>query len=225
MAVTPSAASSPKALTTSQPTENAQIIRLLTRSIASNVLSLPLFLQAIGRYNALISRCRENNDIQNQIQRMSGVRPEVWSLITDQTYQRVVGPSVPVLKEYQPFSSNVYGELLPAFLSSLIGLTELTPDSVLVDLGSGVGNCCLQAALQVGCEAWGWEMMAGASRLAREQLAEAQRRWAMWGLAAGQVEIREGDFCTAPEVGGVLKRADVVVRRPLRAHSCDPVRC
>lgn len=209
----PSAASSPKTMTTSQPTENAQVLRLMTRAIASNVLSLPLFLQAVGRYNALVVRCRESGDIQRHIDGMAGVKSDVWSLITDQTYQRIVGPSVPVLKEYQPFSSNVYGELLPAFLSSLITLTDLTPESVLVDLGSGVGNCCLQAALQVGCEAWGWEMMSGASRLAREQLAEARRRWAMWGLSAGRVEIREGDFCAAPEVGAVLKTADVVVSR------------
>lgn len=150
---------------------------------------------------------------------MSGLKLDVWSLLTDQTYQRIVGPSVPILKDYKPFSSNVYGELMPPFLSSLISLTHLTPASVLVDLGSGVGNCCLQAALQVGCEAWGWEMMAGASRLAREQLEEARRRWAMWGLSAGRVEIREGDFCVDPEVGEVLKRADVLVSCHSTAHA------
>jgi len=49
--------------------------------------------------------------------------------------------------------------------------------------------------------------------LARGQVAEAKRRWALWGLKGGsEVEAWEGDFCELREVAQVLPKADVVVR-------------
>lgn len=45
------------------------------------------------------------------------IKIEEWDqmavFVGEQVYQRVVGPSTESLKHYQPFSDNVYGELLP----------------------------------------------------------------------------------------------------------------
>jgi hypothetical protein len=35
------------------------------------------------------------------------------AVVGEQVYQRVVGPNTNGLKDYVPFSDNVYGELLP----------------------------------------------------------------------------------------------------------------
>ena len=107
---------------------------------------------------------------------------------------------------------------------------KLTSHSV--DLGSGVGNCVIQAALQVGCRrfvpdsaakqkvsktdlahnSYGFELLPVPAHCARLQLREAQRRWAMMGLKGNlDVETYEGDFRTHPMTAKRLREADVVV--------------
>lgn len=53
--------------------------------------------------------------------------------------------------------------------------------------------------------------MAHASLLARNQLAEAEKRFRLWGLKGGKMSTVEADFCEHPLVGEVLKRADVIL--------------
>ena len=74
------------------------------------------------------------------------------------------------------FSSNVYGELLPPFLSMVFSNAELGPGDLFIDLGSGVGNCVLQAAVECGCTCHGVEIMTNASDLAVEQARELIER-------------------------------------------------
>ena len=98
-------------------------------------------------------------------------------------------------------------------MSSIITLTNLSPSSVFLDLGSGVGNCILQTALQAGCESYGVELLPVPSHCARLQLEEAKKRWAMWGIQGNEkVEVEEGDMRGNARVAGWLRRADVVVR-------------
>ncbi|KAL7414393.1 histone methylation protein DOT1-domain-containing protein [Mrakia frigida] len=194
------------------PTESSRILRLLTRSTAPNILSLPLFLEAVTRYNALIYRALESGEIQHTVKNMKGLKAEIWGLIGEQVYQRVVGPKTESLSNYRPFSDNVYGELTPKFTSLIASQTSLSPCSTFVDLGSGVANCVLQIALQIGCASYGCEQLSGPAALARGQVAEAKRRWALWGLKGGsEVEAWEGDFCELREVARVLPKADVVI--------------
>jgi len=108
-------------------------------------------------------------------------------------------------------------------------------DSVFVDLGSGVGNVVIQAALayaldpfvmwpmrcgvadlgcmyrRTGAESWGFEYMDHAAGLAAKQVVEAEGRFRMWGLKGGKMRTVKADFCDCPEVGQVMKRADVVL--------------
>ncbi|KAJ8608319.1 hypothetical protein MRB53_039741 [Persea americana] len=131
--------------------------------------------------------------------------------ILSQIYARTVSPHVNSLRRYQNGSDNVYGELLPPFASQIFRDTALTPSSTFLDLGSGVGNVVLQAALEIGCEAVGIEMMHNACKLAVAQAAEFPGRTKLWGLAAGKVELLEGDFTTHPRIPELLRKADVVL--------------
>lgn len=53
--------------------------------------------------------------------------------------------------------------------------------------------------------------MPHASLLARAQVVEANERFKLWGLSGGEMQVREADFCEDPEVGAVLRRANVVL--------------
>ncbi|EIW86257.1 DOT1-domain-containing protein, partial [Coniophora puteana RWD-64-598 SS2] len=141
-----------------------------------------------------------------------GIPSKVSLRILEETYQRCVGPHVNKLnRSYDPFSSSVYGELMPSFTTDIIRETRLRPSSLFLDLGSGVGNVVLQAALQVGCRAYGIEKMAAPSACARNQLAQVQKRCRMWGVSMGEVELEEGDMLASARVTDLLPKADVVL--------------
>lgn len=53
--------------------------------------------------------------------------------------------------------------------------------------------------------------MAPASSLAAAQVLEAEARFRMWGVNGGKMQTTLADFCDAPDVGQVLRRADVVL--------------
>jgi H3 lysine-79-specific histone-lysine N-methyltransferase len=149
-----------------------------------------------------------------------------WSalinVVHDSAYNRVVAPFVEQLAHHPKHPEDVaaaisekedsYGELGNTFMSKVIEQTGLKPESVFVDLGSGVGNCVMRAAVQAGCASYGFELLPVPSHCARKQLREVQRRWAMWCLDGNlSVECHEGDFRTHPDVRRRLTEADVVL--------------
>ncbi|KAI6022568.1 histone-lysine N-methyltransferase [Pisolithus marmoratus] len=140
-----------------------------------------------------------------------GIPKQVLLRIIEETYQRIVGPNIGQLSRYSAFTSEVYGELMPSFTDKIIAQTGLHAGSLLVDLGSGVGNVLLHAALATGCSAFGVEFMAGPAALAQEQLWQLRKRCRMWGLSLGNVELEEGDMLASSRVDALLPKADVVV--------------
>ncbi|SPO30074.1 related to protein-lysine N-methyltransferase [Ustilago trichophora] len=198
---------------TSSSTDPDSILRSFTK--ARNRRDGPLFMRALSRFNSALIVLRDSGALATNISSMghsTGVPEGIWRLIQDQVYARVVGPRVEELGRYQAFSDNVYGELLPRFMSEIAQLTNLGPDKVFVDLGSGVGNLLIQTSLQTGSEAYGCEMMPIPAALASQQITEAQLRWAAWGLRGSDaVEAWQGDFGEHTGVRDVLKRADVVL--------------
>ncbi|EPQ27185.1 uncharacterized protein PFL1_05108 [Pseudozyma flocculosa PF-1] len=201
------------ATTTGAATDPDPILRSFAK--ARNRRDGPLFLRTLARFNAELVRLRASGALSRNIAAMgrkAGVPEGVWRLVQDQVYARTVGPRVEELGRYQAFSDNVYGELLPRFMSEIAQLTRLGPGKVFVDLGSGVGNLLIQTSLQTGAEAYGCEMMAVPAGLAERQIQEAQRRWRLWGLKGGdRVEAWKGDFGEHEGVRDVLRRADVVL--------------
>ncbi|KAI6153139.1 histone-lysine N-methyltransferase, partial [Pisolithus tinctorius] len=120
-----------------------------------------------------------------------GIPKRVLLRIIEETYN---------VSRYSAFTSEVYGELMPSFTDKIIAQTGLHAGSLLVDLGSGVGNVLLHAALATGCSAFGIEFMAGPAALARQQLQQLRTRSRMWGLSMGNIELEEGDMLTADVV-------------------------
>lgn len=170
------------------------------------------FVELVERYNNIIIAKRKDGTIAKRLDEHHFLPLKVAEhIVKEQVYARTVSPQVHLVRQYEGFSSNVYGELLPRFLSEIFKLTHLKSDQVFVDLGSGVGNCVLQAALETGAESWGCEMMKNCSLLADAQLKEFTPRCRMWGIKPGRVRLIADDFLTNEMIRGVLKRADVVL--------------
>lgn len=83
-----------------------------------------------------------------------------------------------------------------------------------VDLGSGVGNCLVQAALATGCRAFGIELQDTPAELADLQIKEVKNRARMYGVSMGECKSKKGDMLADAETVEYLRQADVVVRVP-----------
>lgn len=179
-----------------------EIINQLLRSLKYPPLPSDVFLPAPP--NVLTSAVRSWTHPK-------GIPEKVLLRIVDETYQRCVGPNIKNLHRYEAFSSEVYGELMPSFTSDIITTTGLNSSSLLMDLGSGVGNVLLQASLQTGCRSYGIELLEGPADVARQQWVQFQKRCRMWGVRPGDVELEEGDMLRSKRVSELLGEADVVL--------------
>lgn len=188
----------------------AGICRQLERS--TNVKDGEGFKSAVKDYNKRVFALQKDGTIAEHLDTISSLPSDLVAFILDQVYDRTVAPKVELLKKYENGSDNVYGELLHQFITDiLVRETKMTSQQVFVDLGSGVGNVVLQAALEIGCESWGCEMMENACDLADAQLKEFQARCQLWGVAPGKAQLERGDFRTNERILEVLRRADVVL--------------
>lgn len=79
----------------------------------------PAFLAAVERYNIRLRSLKSEGKIKENIAGMKGLSEKIWTKIVGQVYERIVGPSVESLSHYDAFSNNVYGELLPRFMSEM----------------------------------------------------------------------------------------------------------
>ncbi len=169
------------------------------------------YVAAIDKYNALLDSLCKDGSIEENLDRIHSLKLPLVETVLQQIYARTVSPHINTLRAYENGTDNVYGELLPRFCSTIFSQTRLNSSHVFVDLGSGVGNVVLQAALQIGCESWGCEMMPNACELAALQHREFIARCRLWGLAPGEVHLERGDFLQNDTTGKALKKADVVL--------------
>ncbi len=189
--------------------QNTGIYRRLERSKNKN--DGLGFKTALREYNEKLIALQRKGTIAKNLDSMYGIPREFVAFILDQVYDRTVAPNVELLAKYENGTDNVYGELLHPFISDILERTKATSDKVFVDLGSGVGNVALQAALEIGCESWGCEMMENACNLADAQLKEFTARCRLWGIAPGKVYLERGDFRKNEKILAALKRADIVL--------------
>ncbi|WVR03485.1 hypothetical protein IAU60_000476 [Kwoniella sp. DSM 27419] len=201
----------------------------LRKALAPNRRDGPGFLRAMDRFNAAMEDIQKDGSMVAWMKSRASPKAREWSTLVDfvhdQAYSRVVGPYSNELEHHPKHPDEVaraisgkedaYGELrhnLDRFMSKVIEQTGLGAEHTFVDLGSGVGNCVLQAALQAGCKSYGFELLPVPAHCARLQVREVQRRWAMWGLNGNlDVEAHEGDFRTHEVVAKRLREADVVL--------------
>ena len=190
--------------------ETDGLLRRLKRAMAKR--KADDYTNILHEWNSIISRLRQDGTLSDVIDTWKSIDLSLVERILTQTYSRTVSPNVHLLKQYENGTDFVYGELLPKFVSDILRKdTRIRSDQVFVDLGSGVGNVVLQAALQVGCESWGCELMGNACKLAELQKIEFVARCRLWGLAVGDINLERGDFLKNTTIGKVLKRADVVL--------------
>jgi [histone H3]-lysine79 N-trimethyltransferase len=186
--------------------------RALRDGEKSRVGAQSRFIDLVNEYNTLLSSTRKDGTISRQLDSMTSISLKlVEHIIKGQIYARTVSPQVHIVRQYEGFSDNVYGELLPMFLSRIFKETRLKSNQIFVDLGSGVGNCVLQAALETGCESWGCEMMDNPHKLAELQAREFPARCRLWGIKPGPIRLIHDDFLKNEEIGEILKRADVIL--------------
>lgn len=169
------------------------------------------WVSVCDEYNRLVAQLTEDGSIQRVLEDQQSLDLELVKRILDQIYSRTVSLKVEKLRAYKIGTDNVYGELLPRFVREIFDETRLRHDQVFVDLGSGVGNVVLQAALDVGCESWGIEMMKMPCELAELQAKEFAARSRLWGISVGKVSLLQGDFTESVKIVEVLKRADLVL--------------
>lgn len=188
------------------------IIRRLEKASNRNIQDLAGFKAALRDYNEKLLELVEAGFVSNNLENLHEIPSELTDFILDQIYDRTVAPKVELLSKYENGTDFVYGELLHPFITKiLVEQAKMTSDQVFVDLGSGVGNVVLQAALEVGCESWGCEMMENACNLAEAQEKEFQARCLLWGIEPGEVHIERGDFRKNALIHDALKRADVIL--------------
>lgn len=190
-------------------TDGVELERQFKR--AWNHASIPEFKSIVEKFNALLSSLVQDGTIQRQLATRRRLPLLLVQRILDQIYARAVSPKVESLRAYENGTDYVYGELFYGFCSSIFHQVGLREDQVFVDLGSGVGNVVLQAALEVGCESWGIEYMKNPCRLAELQAKEFPARARLFGLKVGKVHLLQGDFTRNQEIGDVLKKADLVL--------------
>ncbi|KAF8849867.1 DOT1-domain-containing protein [Acephala macrosclerotiorum] len=196
---------------------NLGIIRQLekTKNIWTNDITnsekLDNFKSAVDTYNRSLARLINDGAITNNLGARHDLPLHMVLRILQQVYDRAVSPKVDTLKQYENGTDNVYGELLGKFISEALINTGLKSDQVFVDLGSGVGNVVLQAALEFGCESWGCEMMDNACDLAEAQEKEFNARCRLWGIKPGDVHLERGDFLENQAIQKAMKRADVIL--------------
>ncbi|CAK7265574.1 Nucleosomal histone H3-Lys79 methylase [Sporothrix epigloea] len=188
------------------------IIRQLERASSEKYKDVRLFKSALKDFNRFLLDMHVDGTLAANLSKMHELPRHFVAFILGQVYDRTVAPKVDLLRKYENGSDNVYGELLHPFVTDiLVDRLKMTSDQVFVDLGSGVGNVVLQAALEIGCESWGCEMMENACNLAEVQKKEFTERCRLWGILPGKVHLHRGDFRVNTAILDVLKRADVVL--------------
>ncbi|TID19000.1 Histone-lysine N-methyltransferase [Venturia nashicola] len=183
--------------------------RRLKRSVKE--LSFSKFAATVGEFNSLIDKSIADETISSHLRAQHSLALPLVERILAQVYARTVSPHVHLLKAYENGTDDVYGELLPRFTQQIFKDVNLSSDQVFLDLGSGVGNVVLQAALQIGCESWGVERMPNPAQLADKQKKEFGPRCKNWGIKPGPVNLVTGDFLATPKIDAVLRRADVIL--------------
>ncbi|KAJ7630377.1 S-adenosyl-L-methionine-dependent methyltransferase, partial [Roridomyces roridus] len=213
----------PKPKQPSHAPQNTNLLRAVQRAI--HLRDGPAFLKAMDKINDILKKLKypalpddsfaktDPNVLKQMVHSWTdtGMPKAVLMRIIEENYQRNVGPHVQKLKQYEAFSSAVYGELMPSLVYEILQLTKLKEDSLFLDLGSGVGNVVVQASLQTGCRSYGIELNPTPAKVARDMVSNFKFRCRMWGVRVGDIELEEGDMLQSPRVNELISQADVVL--------------
>ncbi|KAF9105255.1 Nucleosomal histone H3-Lys79 methylase [Mortierella sp. GBA35] len=170
------------------------------------------FLKAVEEFNQIMRKQKSLGKIQEHVRQYGHRLPyDLVVHLLQQVYSRTVAARASKLNQYEAFSNNVYGEILPILTKEFIQRTKIDESKVFVDLGCGIGNVVLQVGLQTGAECYGVEIMDTPAKFAKKQAKEFEARTRAFGLRHGAVSMMHGDFLDTPGLAGILARADVVL--------------
>lgn len=171
-----------------------------------------LFIETVNSYNKII-RTIPRRDIIDHLCAITEIPVSFIHDFLHIVYTRSIHPDASKLRHYAAFSNYVYGELLPSFLTDVYNQCDLGPNKIFMDLGSGVGNCVLQAGLEFGCSlGLGCEIMPDASDLTLIQLKEFNARCKLMGFTVPQFEFRlRESFVNNPRVIELIAQSDVLL--------------
>lgn len=170
------------------------------------------FIECVNAYNRMVVKIPRDKVIAH----LESVKKIPSMFIHDllhTVYTRSIHPQANKLKQYEAFSNYVYGELLPRFLSKVYSQCQLGPNHIFMDLGSGVGNCVVQAALEYQCKlSFGCEIMPNASDLTEAQYLELQQRCKLFGLKLKPIEFSlRKSFIDNERVDELIPQCDVIL--------------
>lgn len=138
---------------------------------------------------------------------------DIQDIILLQAYSRAVVPQVKKLNmASKPFSAEVYGEMSTELIDTILQDCNINSQSVVVDLGSGVGNVVTQSRIRTACTVFGIEQRELAAHTARCLLMEVNARSQMWGSTiANGMEVEQGDIRKSEQLRRWLREADLVI--------------
>ncbi|KAK5961238.1 histone methyltransferase DOT1 PWA37_001769 [Arxiozyma heterogenica] len=170
------------------------------------------FVGMVKEYNNLIQKV-PRYEIINHLKSVKKIPVSFIHDILQTVYIRTIYPRANQLKHYEAFSNYVYGELLPNFLSKIYKQCNLNQSSIFLDLGSGVGNCVIQAALEYQCKlSAGCEIMKEASDMTEYQHRELQERCKIMGLNLSPVKFfLKQSFVANKAVENIIRDCDVLL--------------
>ncbi|KAK7017895.1 Nucleosomal histone H3-Lys79 methylase [Paramarasmius palmivorus] len=138
--------------------------------------------------------------------------PSVQTLLLQQCYDRCARPHNRMLEHgYKAFSSETYGELMPEFVKQILRHCPVGPDSVVVDVGCGVGNVLAQISLETGSSVCGIEIRHDVASIAKQLVLDTNRRSTLWGSRIGSITVLEGDVCAHLGIRDHLAKADLII--------------
>ncbi|WPK26782.1 hypothetical protein PUMCH_004143 [Australozyma saopauloensis] len=173
------------------PVKPSPLLRRVSQTLQSPKLStkMPSNPEIAQLPDVYVSRFRHLRPILystafiNLLNSMTSITRYCVQQLLLRTYSRIVSPHSRKLRSYKAFSAEVYGELLPSFVSEVLSKVDLQPHHKFYDLGSGVGNTTFQAALEFGVhESGGCEIMGHASYLTSRQEIFLQKQLALLGM-------------------------------------------
>ncbi|CCH61357.1 hypothetical protein TBLA_0E03030 [Henningerozyma blattae CBS 6284] len=172
-----------------------------------------LFKSCVTQYNELVESI-PRHEVLKKLKLFDNMIPKTF--IHDFLYiiyTRSIHPNHNKLRQYKSFSSEVYGELLPNFLSVAFEQCQMKQEHVFMDLGCGVGNCTIQASLEYGCKlSFGCEIMKNASDIAEIQYDELTKRCELFGLQLGPIEFSlRQSFLGNDRVNELLPQCDILL--------------
>jgi len=96
-------------------------------------------------------------------------------------------------------------------ITEMVNVVGLKPGMTFFDLGSGIGNVVIQAALVSGCSSYGIEILDVTNDVAQDVSKVFLERCRLWGLEAGPHALYHGDFCDHETVRKHITNADVIL--------------